>query len=957
MNFFREVLCACLAAVIFVPLTHAAQRVDPATAKKVVSDGFTYSIDKTPTWVRAITQFSEDSALALEPMHYVLIDDQTIVDAKGASHFHHIVRSINSPAGLEKAAQIQAVFDPQYQTLVIHQIDVLRNGLHLNRLGSKTVRLNQRETQLERLMIDGRVTASFELKDLRVGDKVEYAYTITGINPVLGGKFAHEKWVGNSVAPISQFRYRLLVPSDRTIHYNSPSAYQIAESTQAGYREIVFSRRNVPLLNEDRNAPFGDYLDELLQFSEFANWGDIAQWGVGLFGNSHADQTQTALRARSMSDAGKSDMEKTLLALDFVQKDIRYFGTEIGVNSHKPVEPDAVLMQRYGDCKDKTNLLIAMLKEMGIEAVPILVNTYARNETRHLVPSPFAFNHVVARVVIEGKEYVLDATRSFQVGNIVQRQSLGFGEGLVLKADSKTLSQLPHVGSADQIVVDDVFKVADFTKDVELLSTATWYGDYAENLRGHLAGQPREKIDQQFASEYVRLYGQISLTAPVRYEELPDRNAIRIVQTFVLPDLWRLVDQRTLIGSASLWNVAQSLNFPNETNRKFRFRIASPGTYRHNISVEFPQDVYRNPDITKFEERNSVFQFSADYAISARRAQISSMVTLQQDFINPAQWPVHMERLSKVRSRYEVNLRVPAMTFSRAEQLQTEWVELEARNKPAMEGGIVNGMLRGLFGQGEKKPGPRKAKTAVQAKAQWGILLSTAVIESNRLNPKLRAQTFAVRGDHWDHFGEPEKGAADFAKAIELMPNEANYYAGAAIAAFQMNKDSEAQVFLEQALSRDPTNLSALRDRARLAYFKGDFGAAQKEYQFLAAQSGHEDMLYASLWLYLSASRTGDNASQAVRSFIPKSGSFGWPYPVLQTLLGELALEQAEHAATSDQKDPSRLCELYFFIGEKYLLSGDEKRARSYFRKAVDTDVVEFIEHSAAKRRLASLPD
>ncbi len=49
------------------------------------------------------------------------------------------------------------------------------------------------------------------------------------------------------------------------------------------------------------------------------------------------------------------------------------------------------------------------------------------------------------------------------------------------------------------------------------------------------------------------------------------------------------------------------------------------------------------------------------------------------------------------------------------------------------------------------------------------------------------------------------------------------------------------------------------------------------------------------------------------------------------------------------------LCKLYFYVGEKYLLHGDEKQARSYFQKVVDTDVVEFIEYAAAKRRLASL--
>jgi len=67
-----------------------------------------------------------------------------------------------------------------------------------------------------------------------------------------------------------------------------------------------------------------------------------------------------------------------LVALEFVQKQIRYFGTEIGPYSHRPASPETVLKRRYGDCKDKVALLSTLLDRLDIRATPILVSATMR---------------------------------------------------------------------------------------------------------------------------------------------------------------------------------------------------------------------------------------------------------------------------------------------------------------------------------------------------------------------------------------------------------------------------------------------------------------------------------------------------------------------------------------------------------------------------------------------------
>ena len=76
-----------------------------------------------------------------------------------------------------------------------------------------------------------------------------------------------------------------------------------------------------------------------------------------------------------MNTGNKTDEQKVLSALHFVQDEVRYMGIEMGVNSHKPHAPDAVFAQRFGDCKDKTYLFCTLLQGMNIPAYPVLVNT------------------------------------------------------------------------------------------------------------------------------------------------------------------------------------------------------------------------------------------------------------------------------------------------------------------------------------------------------------------------------------------------------------------------------------------------------------------------------------------------------------------------------------------------------------------------------------------------------
>ena len=91
------------------------------------------------------------------------------------------------------------------------------------------------------------------------------------------------------------------------------------------------------------------------------------------------------------------------MALAFVQDELRYTGIELGPDSYRPAPPVETFRLRYGDCKAKALLLCTLLREMNLEAYPALVNTSARETVARRLSSPFAFNHVIVKLLLDGK--------------------------------------------------------------------------------------------------------------------------------------------------------------------------------------------------------------------------------------------------------------------------------------------------------------------------------------------------------------------------------------------------------------------------------------------------------------------------------------------------------------------------------------------------------------------------
>ena len=656
----------------------AAPAKRPAAAKPPPEG---YAVEPTPSWALPL---AVDQALAAQlpraPLHVLLDDMQTRLDRNEQSQYVHVVRQVNESGGLETGSQIQIDFDPSYQSLALNTLAIWRNGTRIDKMPTRRVQLLHRESQLERQMIDGRRTASIVLDDLRVGDRVEFAYTRRGSNPVFEGRFVDVESTINSRGPTALVRYRLLAPSSRDVRLRAdPARHEVTSREQAGWRETLIRRVNVPQYQHDPYIPPSVYMTDTIQFSEFADWADVARWSARVFSVA-AGAPSAAVRTeaeRLAGLAGAEPAERVRRTLDFVQTEVRYFGTEMGANSHRPADPDQVLKQRFGDCKDKATLLAALLKAQGIATTPVLVSTLFRSEALDLLPSPLAFNHVIARVEVDGG-LLLDATRSRQTGPLSERQARGLGFGLPTEANATALAALPDSRDTVHIEGDDRVVFTRLADDPLLDAQLTYHGDSAEGLRHAVDSQPLAELEKHYAGEYARHYPGAEIAEPIKVEEIAGHNSVRVHLKFKLSNYLHLPEDKQLSGDFGLPTIINELRLPDQAPRKLPMRIGQPGIYRHAVEFRFPEAVYSREERAPFDHVGQVFELHGMVDGARSSARFSSELRILKERLEPADWQAHRDLLLKLWPRISSTVNIPTLSPAQATSLMEKLKSPEA---------------------------------------------------------------------------------------------------------------------------------------------------------------------------------------------------------------------------------------------------------------------------------------
>lgn len=567
-------------------------------------------------------------------VRYRLTDAQVRVGASNRAMYRRLVATALNERGIESIGNIEIPFDPSYQTLTLHEVAIHRDGRTLRKLSASAVRILQREKELEYLIYDGQKTANLFVDDLRVGDTLEYAYTVSGSNPVFGGREFGRFDLQWSV-PVERLHRRLVVSKDHRLTLsprNTELAPRVVDS--AHEREYVWEARDQAAQTVESEAPSWYDPYAVVQWSEFDDWAAVVRWAEPLYRLPATPAPAIRREVDRIAASARNPNERMLAALRLVQSQVRYLGVEVGPGSHAPGAPSLVLERRFGDCKDKALLTVALLRGLGIDAQPALVHTSRRRTIAELSPSPGAFNHVIVHARVGERSYWLDPTRPTQEGSADTLFQPDYGVALVVAPDRRDLTPMPPTPSREtaRTVQIDIDMRQGYNQPAKMTVTSVYNGVGADRVRSMLATQRRSDVQQRYLNYYAGTYPEIRLAEP--FETVDDGHANRytLIETYWVDRAWTRNDDKRraeLILPTSELN--DLLTQPKEAIRSAPLALSHPVDVTLTTNVLMPEDWNIAPDRDRVDD--PTFEFEQVAQARGRHVTLTNRYVSRADHV------------------------------------------------------------------------------------------------------------------------------------------------------------------------------------------------------------------------------------------------------------------------------------------------------------------------------------
>lgn len=591
-----------------------------------------------PQWVKPFNYETgtRPDEKSIEGGEYLLLFDQQY-NLEQEAVYYRVVRQITSEAGVQSSSQITVTFSPSYQQLVFHTIRVLREGKVIDQLNLSKIKLLRNETNLERFVYSGLYTAYLNLEDVRPGDKVEYAYTVRGMNPVLDHHFGDLLYF-NTQTPISHLLIRMIAAPDHPLYLkyfnNAPKPRELLSE---GRKVYEWEMENRPAYPAETNEPAWYYGGSYIQVTTDAHWSDVARWAVETLRKAEKGNSTliSDLASQWNKIAGDSDLYYVKLATRFVQDQIRYMGVEMGPYSHLPHNPANVLKQRFGDCKDKSLLLYTFLHLRHIEASVAFVNAYYGNHLTDYLPSAALFDHAIITFTHRGNRYWIDPTIAYQRGNISNMATPDYGHALLVRPEEDSLTKM-QVNDPGNIQVLERFTLPEETNGKGVLAVKTVYtGAAADDIRQQFKMNSFATEQKAYLNYYNQLYNHVSIVDSIQFDDEEENDCVTIREKYVLGHAWDLVDssrriKRFTVYAKSLQDRLPAAGGDNRTaplaimapvNLTYRIQVIPPGVW--NIQPS-DQILSRHPYYYSFASSQSGDTINLDYIYQTYRDYIAA---------------------------------------------------------------------------------------------------------------------------------------------------------------------------------------------------------------------------------------------------------------------------------------------------------------------------------------------
>lgn len=364
-----------------------------------------YSGQIAPQFTRPDTVATARAALPGDEQDGLVLLSETIHfrDADGILYraYHHVYHAIGQSA-VEGLANSIYSFDRERESIfLIEAATILADGTRLP-VEAKGAFIQTPQHEAENSLYTSQAELNLIFPQVAPGATTEAIVLVRENTPLMPGEFCTHH-VFASGWPVHRRNIVVELPdSDWARMQTLATADSIAEprveTPAPGRTRRTWTQSLAPRSRWEESAPSGSYCQPTLWLTTIPDWDHVAGWFYGL-ASSRSELGAELTAEVDRLTAGISDPTKIVDALQTaVSGEVRYTGLEFGLAGYQPYPCAEVWHRRYGDCKDKANLLRAMLAHKGIRSHLVLLNTWPLGRVEKASPTWMQFNHVILAV-------------------------------------------------------------------------------------------------------------------------------------------------------------------------------------------------------------------------------------------------------------------------------------------------------------------------------------------------------------------------------------------------------------------------------------------------------------------------------------------------------------------------------------------------------------------------------
>lgn len=347
--------------------------------------------------------------------HDVLVDNLTyiIYNEDGLSETtDEVYIKILDEIGKQENSSINFYYNKNYEKHEILKVQIIKTDKSIIDIAieENTKEQSSPNDSDANIYDDDTKLVTLKIPNIEIGDLIYYKTKAERIKTRIDGNYS-DFFISQYTTPFKKLKIVVEAPLKNPLKHKKvlngiEKNYKMWEDIKDDKIYYFFESKDIPQIIPEPDMPNMYEVVMRYLFTTIENWEQISKWYYELSESKMIMTDEIREKTKELIKNCETEMDKIEAIFFFVSRKVRYMGanTETNRPGLEPHPTDYTFNTMTGVCRDKAALIVVMLREAGIDANMVLINTSRKLD--YEVPMSY-FNHAIAGAKLKNGEIIL----------------------------------------------------------------------------------------------------------------------------------------------------------------------------------------------------------------------------------------------------------------------------------------------------------------------------------------------------------------------------------------------------------------------------------------------------------------------------------------------------------------------------------------------------------------------